>query len=79
VKLFDNTCTYGVPQLIHVTCSHIIVVCNPLGQNYYVPPFMANYNTLEALVQTWSPRFVLFLVEEQWEPYDGLDTWVAKQ
>ena len=32
---------------------------------------MANYNTLEALVRTWSPRFVLFLDEEQWEPYDG--------
>jgi hypothetical protein len=31
---------------------------------------MANYNTLEALVRTWSPRFVSFLDEEQWEPYD---------
>jgi hypothetical protein len=32
---------------------------------------MATYNTLEALVHTWSLRFVLFLDEEQWEPYDG--------
>jgi hypothetical protein len=32
---------------------------------------MATYNTLDALVHTWSPRFVLFLDEEQWEPYDG--------
>jgi hypothetical protein len=31
---------------------------------------MATYNTLEALVRTWSPRFVPFLDEEQWEPYD---------
>jgi hypothetical protein len=23
------------------------------------------------LVRTWSPHFVLFLDEEQWEPYDG--------
>jgi hypothetical protein len=30
---------------------------------------MTNYNTLEALVHTWSPRFVPFLDEEQWEPY----------
>jgi steroid 5-alpha reductase family enzyme len=32
---------------------------------------MANYNILEALVHTWSPRFVLFLDKEQWEPYDN--------
>jgi hypothetical protein len=71
VNLSENTCTCGVPQLIHVPCLHIIVVCNRLGQNVYVPPFMATYNTLEALVRTWSPHFVPFLDEEQWEPYDG--------
>jgi hypothetical protein len=32
---------------------------------------MANYTTLEALVETWSPRFVSFFDEEQWESYDG--------
>jgi hypothetical protein len=32
---------------------------------------MTNYNTLEALVRTWSPHFVPFLGEEQWEPYHG--------
>jgi hypothetical protein len=32
---------------------------------------MATYNTLDALVHIWSPRFVPFLDEEQWEPYDG--------
>jgi hypothetical protein len=32
---------------------------------------MANYTMLEALVQTWSHRFVLFLDEEQWDPYNG--------
>jgi hypothetical protein len=26
---------------------------------------------LEALVRTWSPHFVPFLDEEQWEHYDG--------
>jgi hypothetical protein len=70
VNLSQNTCTCSVPQLIHVSCPHIIIVCNRLGRNFYVSPFMATYNTLEALVHTWSPRFVLFLDEEQWEPYD---------
>jgi hypothetical protein len=32
---------------------------------------MATYNTLEVLVCTWSPHFVPFLDEEQWEPYNG--------
>jgi hypothetical protein len=32
---------------------------------------MVNYTTLEALVETWSPRFVPFFDEDEWEPYDG--------
>jgi hypothetical protein len=71
VNLSENTCTCDVPQLIHVPCPHTIVVCNLLGQNFYVPPFMATYNTLEALVHTWSPHFIPFLDEEQWKSYDG--------
>jgi hypothetical protein len=71
VNLSENTCTCGVPQLIHALCLHTIVVCNILSWNFYVPPFMANYNTLQSLVRTWSPCFVPFLDEEQWEPYDG--------
>jgi hypothetical protein len=60
VNLSENTCTCGVPQLIHVPCLHTIVTCNLLGQNFYVSPFMATYNTLETLVRTWSPHFVPF-------------------
>jgi hypothetical protein len=71
VNLSENTCTCGVPQLIHVPCPHIIVVCNHLSRIFYVSPFMATYNTLEALVRTWSPCFIPFMDEEQWEPYDG--------
>jgi hypothetical protein len=33
---------------------------------------MATYNTLERVVHTWSPCFVPFLDEEQWEHYDGI-------
>jgi hypothetical protein len=38
VNLSENTCTCGVPQLIHVPCPHIILVWDLLGQNFYVPP-----------------------------------------
>jgi hypothetical protein len=71
VNLSENTCTCGVPRLIHIPCPHIIVVCNLLGRNFYVTPFVATYNTLDALVRTWSAHFVPFLDEEQWEPYNG--------
>jgi hypothetical protein len=64
VNLSENTCTCGVPQLIHVPYPHIIVVCNRLSRNFYVSSFMATYNTLEALVHTWSSRFVPFLDED---------------
>jgi hypothetical protein len=72
VNLSENTCTCDVPQFIHVPCPHVIVVCKCLGRNFYVSPFMTTNNTLEVLAHTWSPRFVSFLDEEQWEPYDGL-------
>jgi hypothetical protein len=52
VNLSENTCTCDVSQLIHVPCLYIIVMCNRLGWNFYVSPFMATYNTLEALVHT---------------------------
>jgi hypothetical protein len=71
MNLLKNTYTCGVPQLTHVPCPHTIIVCNLLGQNFYVSLFMATYNTLEALVCTWSPRFVPFFYEEQWEPYNS--------
>jgi hypothetical protein len=52
VNLSENTCTCDVAQLIHVPCPHIIIVCNLIGWNFYVTPFMATYNTLDALVRT---------------------------
>jgi hypothetical protein len=44
VNLSENTCTCGVPQLNHVSCPHTIVVCDLLGCNFYMPPFMGTYN-----------------------------------
>jgi hypothetical protein len=78
VNLSENTCTCGVPQLIYVPYPHIIVVCNHLSRNFYVSPFMATYNTLEALVRTWSPRFVPFLMKSNGSPTMVLDMWLIK-
>jgi hypothetical protein len=77
VNLSENTCTCGVPQLIHIPCPHTIVVCNLLGRNFYVPPFMATYNTLEVLVRTWSPHFGLFWMKSNGSPTMVLDTWLT--
>jgi hypothetical protein len=48
----------------------IVDTCSVSAQ-YCCAPSMTNYTTLEALVRTWSPHFVPFLGEEQWEPYHG--------
>jgi hypothetical protein len=71
VNLLENTCTCGMPQLTHVPCPHIIVVCNHLDQNFYVSPFWLP-------ITLWRHWFALgllvlshFLDEEQWEPYHG--------
>jgi hypothetical protein len=37
MNLSENSYTCGVPQLIHVPCSCIIVMCNRLSRNFYVP------------------------------------------
>jgi hypothetical protein len=78
MNLSENTCTCGVPHLIHVPCPHIIVVCNHLSQNFYVYPFMATYNTLKALVRTWSPRLSHFWMKSNGSPMMVLDTWLTK-
>jgi hypothetical protein len=54
------------------------IVCNHLSPNFYVSPFMATYNTLEALVRTWSPHFVPFWMKSNGSPTMVLDTWLTK-
>jgi hypothetical protein len=41
-------------------------------------PFMATYNTLEALVHTWSAHFVPFWMKSNGSPMMVLDTWLTK-
>jgi hypothetical protein len=70
VNLSKNTCTCGVPELIHVSCLHTIVVCNLHGRNFYVPPLWPPIT----LWRHWFTPDLLILslfYEEQWEPYDG--------
>jgi hypothetical protein len=60
VSLSENTCTYGVTQLIHVLCPHTIVVCNLLGRNFYVPPLWLPITlgrTSSHLVSSFCPFF----------------------
>jgi hypothetical protein len=77
VNLSENTCTCGVPQLTHVLCPHTIVVCNLLGQNFYVPP-------LWPPVTLWRLWFTLgllvlshFWMKSNESPMMILDTWLT--
>jgi hypothetical protein len=78
VNLSENTCTCGVPQLIHVPCPHIIVVCNLLGHNFYVPLLWTH-------ITLWMCWFALglLILSYFWMKSNGsltmvLDTWSTK-
>jgi hypothetical protein len=77
VNLTENTCTCGVPQLIHVPCPHTIGVCNLLGWNFYVPP-------LWPPITLWRCWFTLgllvlsrFWMKSNGSPTMVLDTWLT--
>jgi hypothetical protein len=69
MNLSKNTCTCGVIVDSCSLSSHYCCVQSS-WLDFLRAPFMATYNTLEALVHTWSPRFISFLDEEQRESYD---------
>jgi hypothetical protein len=78
VNLSENTCTCGYPQLIHILCSHTIVVYNILGRNFYMTP-------LSPTIILWKLWFTLGLLvlSCSWMKSNGgpmmvLDTWLTK-
>jgi hypothetical protein len=78
VNLSENTCTCGVPHLLHVPYPHIIGMCNLLGQNFYVPP-------LWPPITLWRRWFALgllilscFWMKSNGNPMMVPDTWPTK-
>ena len=67
----NNTCTCGVPMLEHLPCSHMITVCRLRALDYKVPPKMSYELTLQAMFNTYSPRFEPYLDPTQWPSYGG--------
>ena len=71
VVITINTCTCGIPTLLHMLCSHMIIACRDRGVDVEAPVRMVRYYSVGSLLRTWTPRFEPFLDEDQWEPYSG--------
>jgi hypothetical protein len=56
--LQDFSCTCGKPRQYHFVCSHLVAVAR--HRNYDIEARIPREFSVDALVQTWRPRFVSF-------------------
>jgi hypothetical protein len=69
VVITSKTCTCGRPQQVHFPCSHMVAACR--ARNVSVDSMIPHDFSVQALLDTWSPRFVPFRDESEWLSYDG--------
>jgi hypothetical protein len=65
----SKTCTCRRPQQFHFPCSHMVAACR--ARNVSVDSMIPHDLSVQALLDTWSPRFVPFRDESEWPSYDG--------
>jgi len=73
VDLNEDSCTYKVPQLLHLPCSHLITACKARGLNYESPMYMSPLFSREHTIKIWESNFEPYLDLSQWSPYEDLD------
>jgi hypothetical protein len=66
-------CTCMTSMLIHLPCSHVIIVCRMRHMLQEGSNYMSSYYSLPAEEKTWEPRFELLLDPLQWSLYDSQD------
>jgi hypothetical protein len=59
--------------LLHLPCSHVIIVCRMRHVLHEGSNYMSPYYSLSAELKTWEPRFEPLLDPPQLLLYDGLD------
>jgi hypothetical protein len=69
VVIILQTCTCRRPQQFHFPCSHMVAAC--WAWNVSVESMIPHDFSVQALLNTWSPRFVPFRDESEWPSYDG--------
>jgi hypothetical protein len=70
------SCTCMTPMLLHLPCSHVIIVCcmrHVLHVLHEGSNYMSSYYSLSAEFKIWEPRFEPLLDLSQWPLYDRLD------
>jgi hypothetical protein len=66
-------CTCMTSMLIHLPCSHVIIVCRMRHMLQEGSNYMSSYYSLPAEEKTWEPRFEPLLDPLQWSLYDSQD------
>jgi hypothetical protein len=60
------------PTLLHLPCSHVIIVCHMQRVLHEGSNYMSPYYSLSVELKTWEPRFEPLLDPSQWSEYDGM-------
>uniref|UniRef100_K4ALS8 Aminotransferase-like plant mobile domain-containing protein n=1 Tax=Setaria italica TaxID=4555 RepID=K4ALS8_SETIT len=72
VDLNEVSCTYNIPQLLHLPCSHFITACKARGLNYESPLYMSPLYSREHTIRIWESSFQRYLDPPQWPAYEGV-------
>jgi hypothetical protein len=65
------SCTCLTPTLLHLLCSHVIIVCRMQHVLHEGSNYMSPYYSLCAEEKTWEARFEPLLNPSQWPVYEG--------
>jgi hypothetical protein len=74
VKIGDVvSCTFMTPTLLHLPCSHVIIVCRMRHVLHEGSNQMSLYYSLYVEEKTWTTRFEFLFDPSQWPVYGGRD------
>ena len=66
-------CSYNIPQLLHVPCSHVITACKCRGLDHESEKFKCPFYLMSNTLKVWESSFEPYLDPTQWLEYYRLD------
>jgi hypothetical protein len=73
VDLEKGECSCNIPQLLHVSCSHVITACRCRGLDHETEKFMSPFYLMSNTLKVWESSFEPYLDLTQWLEYYRLD------
>ena len=61
VDLEKAECSYNIPQLLHVPCSHVITACRCRGPDHESERFMSPFYFMSNTLKVWESSFKPYL------------------